>query len=302
MSTSRPEAILRRVEWTVIRRLDGLLQGEYRTLFRGHGLDLADIREYEPGDDVRYIDWNVSARMDTPYVRQYLEDREITAHFLLDLSPSVDFGTTETLKRDQLIDFVAVLARLLTRHGNKIGAILYAGKVEKTVPAGSGKLHVLRLLHDVLSVPRLQSAPYTSVSDLIEQALRTLKRRSVIFLVSDFFTAPGWERPLGMLSRRHEVVAVRLEDPRERELPDIGLVPMNDSETGESIYVDTHDARFRKRFQAVVQKREAELSAAFRRAGVDVLSLSTEDDLVNAILRFAALRKQRRSMRAALAV
>ena len=302
MSTSRPEAILRRVEWTVIRRLDGLLQGDYRTLFRGHGLDLADIREYEPGDDVRYIDWNVSARMDTPYVRQYLEDREITAHFLLDLSPSVDFGTTETLKRDQLVDFVAVLARLLTRHGNKIGAILYAGKVEKTVPAGSGKLQVLRLLNDVLTVPRLQSAPYTSVSDLIEHALRTIKRRSVVFLVSDFFTAPGWERPLGMLSRRHEVVAVRLEDPRERELPDIGLVPLNDAETGESIYVDTHDARFRKRFQAVVQKREAELTAAFRRAGVDVLSLSTEDDLVNAILRFAALRKQRRAMRAALAV
>ena len=298
MSASRPEAILRRVEWTVIRRLDGLLQGEYRTLFRGHGLDLADIREYEPGDDVRYIDWNVSARMDTPYVRQYLEDREVTAHFLLDLSPSVDFGTTETLKRDQLVDFVAVLARLLTRHGNKIGAVLYAGKVEKTVPAGSGKMQVLRLLNDVQTLPRLQSAPYTSVSELIEHALRTIKRRSVIFLVSDFFTAPGWERPLGMLSRKHEVIAVRLEDPRERELPDIGLVAMNDAETGESVYVDTHDARFRKRFEAVVEKREVALSAAFRRAGVDVLTLSTEGDLVGAILQFTALRKQRRTMRA----
>ena len=301
MSASRPEAILRRLEWTVIRRLDGLLQGEYRTLFRGHGLDLADIREYEPGDDVRYIDWNVSARMDTPYVRQYLEDREVTAHFLLDLSPSVDFGTTETLKRDQLVDFVAVIARLLTRHGNKIGAVLYAGKVEKTIPAKSGRLQVLRLLNDVQNLPRLQSAPYTSVSDLIEHALRTFKRRSVIFVVSDFFTAPGWERPLGMLSRRHEVVAVRLEDPRERELPDIGLVAMNDAETGESVYVDTHDARFRKRFEEVVQKREAELSAAFRRAGVDVLTLSTEGDLVGAVLRFAMLRKQRRAMRAAVA-
>ena len=301
MSTSRPEAILRRVEWTVIRRLDGLLQGEYRTLFRGHGLDLADIREYEPGDDVRYIDWNVSARMDTPFVRQYLEDREVTAHFLLDLSPSVDFGTTETLKRDQLVDFLAVLARLLTRHGNKIGAVLYAGKVEKTVPAAGGKMQVLRLLNDVQTLPRLQSAPYTSVSELIEHALRTIKRRSVIFLVSDFFTAPGWERPLGMLARKHEVIAVRLEDPRERELPDIGLVPMNDAETGESLYVDTHDAKFRKRFEAVVQKHEAELVAAFRRAGVDALTLSTEDDLVGAILRFAALRKQRRTMRAAMA-
>jgi uncharacterized protein (DUF58 family) len=299
VSAQRPEVILRRVEWTVLRRLDGLLQGEYRTLFRGHGLDLADIREYEPGDDVRYIDWNVSARMDTPYVRQYLEDREVTAHFLLDLSPSVDFGTINTLKRDELVDFVAVLARLLTRHGNKIGAVLYAGKVERTIPPAGGKMQVLRLLNDVVNLPRLQSAPYTSVSDLIEHGLRTIKRRSVIFLVSDFFTAPGWERPLRMLARKHEVIAVRLEDPRERELPDIGLVVMNDAETGESVHVDTHDAKFRKRFNAVVQKREAELSGAFTRSGIDVLTLSTEEDLVRAILRFAALRKQRRGMPAA---
>lgn len=302
MSLQKPEAILRRVEWTVIRRLDGLLQGEYRTLFRGHGMDLADIREYEPGDDVRYIDWNVSARMDTPYVRQYLEDREVTAHFLLDLSPSVDFGTINTLKRDQLVDFVAVLARLLTRHGNKIGAVLYAGKVERTIPAGSGKLQVLRLLHEVTSLPRLQSAPYTSVSDLVEHALRTIKRRSLVFLVSDFFTAPGWDRALGVLARRHEVVAVRLEDPRERELPDIGMVILNDAETGESIHVDTHNAKFRKRFEAVVQNREAELRQAFSRSGVDVLTLSTEEDLVGAVLRFAILRKQRRGIRAAVAV
>ncbi|HEV2249570.1 MAG TPA: DUF58 domain-containing protein [Candidatus Limnocylindria bacterium] len=284
----------------MLRRLDGLLQGEYRTLFRGHGIDLADIREYEAGDDVRYIDWNVSARMDTPYVRQYLEDREVSAHFLLDLSPSVDFGTVNALKRDQLVDFVALLARLLTRHGNKIGAVLYAGKVEKTIPAATGRMQVLRLLNDVLAMPRLQSAPYTSVSDLIEHALRTIKRRSVIFLVSDFFTLPGWERSLGMLARKHEVIAVRLEDPRERELPDIGMVDLHDAETGESIPVDTHSATFRKRFEAVVQKREAELRGAFTRCGVDVLTLSTEEDLVGAVLRFAVLRKQRRGLRAAV--
>lgn len=299
MSPQKPEVVLRRVEWTVLRRLDGLLQGEYRTLFRGHGIDLADIREYEPGDDVRYIDWNVSARMDTPYVRQYLEDREITAHFLLDLSPSVDFGTIDTLKRDQLVDFVALLARLLTRQGNKIGAVLYAGKVERTIPAATGRMQVLRLLNDVIGLPRLESAPYTSVSDLIEPALRTIKRHSVVFLVSDFFTAPGWERSLRMLARKHEVIAVRLEDPRERELPDIGMVDLNDAETGESLHVDTHDARFRRRFEAVVQRREAELAGIFTRCGVDVLTLSTEEDLVSAVLRFAALRKQRRGMRAA---
>jgi uncharacterized protein (DUF58 family) len=207
-----------------------------------------------------------------------------------------------TLKRDQLVDFVALLARLLTRHGNKIGAVLYAGKVERTIPAATGRNQVLRLLNDVMNLPRLQSAPYTSVSDLIEHALRTIKRRSVIFLVSDFFTAPGWERPLGMLARKHEVIAVRLEDPRERELPDIGMVVMNDAETGESVHVDTHDAKFRRRFDAVVREREAQLHTAFTRCGVDVLRLSTEEDLAGAVLRFAALRKQRRGLRAAVAV
>src|SRR5258708_9985567 len=240
--------------------------------------------------------------MDTPYVRQYLEDREVTAHFLLDLSPSVDFGTINTLKRDQLVDFVAVIARLLTRHGNRVGAVLYGGKVEKSIPAGGGKLHVLRILNDVLSLPRLQSAPYTSVSELIEHAMRTIKRRSVVFLVSDFFTAPGWERSLGLLARRHDVVAVRLEDPRERELPDIGMVTMNDAETGESVFVDTHNAAFRRRFTEAVARREAMLSAAFRRAAVDVLTLSTEEDLVRAILRFAALRKLRVARTSAVAV
>ncbi len=293
MSQQRPEDVLRRIDWTVIRRLDGLLQGEYRTLFYGHGLDLADIRQYEPGDDVRYIDWNVTARLDEPYVRQYLEDREVTAHFLLDVSPSVDFGTVETLKRDQLTDFVACLARLLTRHGNKIGAILYTGKVERTVPAATGKRQVLRLLNDLMTLPRLQSAPYTAVADLLETALRTIKRRSLVFIISDFFTAPGWERPLGMLARRHEVIAVRLEDPRERELPDIGTVVMTDAETGEHLFVDTHDRKFRKRFDEVVRRREEELATAFRRSGVDVLTLSTDTDLVRAIVRFATLRKRR---------
>ena len=261
----------------MIRRLDGLLQGDYRTLFYGHGLDFADIREYEPGDDVRYIDWNVSARMDAPYVRQYHEDRELSAHFLLDVSPSVDFGTVNALKRDRLVDFVAVLARLLTRHGNKVGAILYGGKVERAIPAAGGKLQVLRLLNDLMTLPKLESAPYTALSELLGAALRTIKRRSLVFIVSDFFSVPGWERELGLLSRRHEVLAIKLEDPRERELPDIGTVVMTDSETGE----------------AVVRQREARLAAAFARAGVDVLTISTEGDLVRELLRFIALRKRR---------
>jgi uncharacterized protein (DUF58 family) len=293
---------LRRLEWTVIRRLDGWLQGDYRTLFRGYGMDLADIREYVPGDDVRHIDWNVTARMDTPYVREYLEDREITAHFLLDVSPSVDFGTAIALKRDLLIDFVAVLARLLTRQGNKVGAVIYGGHVERVIPARTGRVQVLRLISDLERRPRLDHAPATSLVELLETGLRSIRRRSLVFIVSDFFTVPGWERALSLLSRRHEVLAIRLVDPRERDLPDIGMVVMNDAETGEHVWVDTSDRHFRVRFAEVVRRREEALAATFQRSGVGSLELSTEDDLVRAILRFAAKRKLRTSRQRAMAV
>ena len=254
-----------------------------------------DLREYQPGDDVRSIDWNVTARMDTPYVREYVEDREISAWFLLDLSPSIDFGTVETerVKRTVLIDFVATLARLLTRRGNRGGAMFYGSALERTIPARGGRDQVLRLIDDLLRQPRLPSAPFTDLSPLLEAGQRTIKRRSLIFIVSDFISAPGWERPLNLLNRRHEVVAVRLLDPREVELPDVGALIMEDAETGEQLYVDTHDAAFRRRFQEAASRREAEAHRAFRRAGVEALSLSTDEDLVSAIVRMARLRRRR---------
>jgi uncharacterized protein (DUF58 family) len=294
MSALTPERILQRLDWQVVRRLDGLLQGNYRSLFYGYGLDFADLREYQAEDDIRYIDWNVTARMNTPYVRQYIEDREITAWFLLDLSPSVDFGTVNSLKRTVLIDFVTTLARLLTRHGNRVGAVFYGRRVERTIPARGGRVQVLRLVNDLLKQPRLPNAPFTDLRPLLMNALQAIRRRSLIFIVSDFISAPGWERELKLLNQRHEVLAVRLWDPREVELPDVGPVVMEDAETGEQLYVDTHDAKFRARFRQAAQQREQELNTAFHRAGVDVLSLSTDEDLVRAIVRFATIRQQRK--------
>ncbi len=296
MSThaTTPERILQRLDWQVIRRLDGLLQGDYRSLFYGYGVDFADLREYQPEDDIRYIDWNVTARMDSPYVRQYVEDREITAWFLLDLSPSVDFGPNENLKRTVLIDFVGTLARLLTRHGNRVGAMFYGSRVERTVPARGGRLQVLRLINDLLKQPHLTHAAFTDLSPLIEGGLYSLKRRSLIFLISDFISQPGWERPLSLLNRHHEVLAIRLWDPREVQLPDIGVILMEDAETGEQLYVDTHDKNFRMRFEQAAHRREGALSEAFKRSGVDLLSLSTEEELVPAIVRFASQRERRR--------
>jgi len=290
-----PERILLRLDWNVIRKLDGLLQGDYSSLFYGFGVDFADLREYQPEDDIRYIDWNVTARMNTPYVRQYHEDREITAWFLLDMSPSVDFGEQGNEKRTTLIEFVSVLARLLTRHGNRVGAMMFGSSIQHTVPARSGRVQVLRMINDMLKQPHLTQSARTDLESFFTGALHAIKRRSLVFVISDFMSEPGWERPLSMLSQKHEVLAVRLSDPREMELPDVGMVVMEDAETGEQLFVDTHDAKFRRRFADAVQKRENELQGVFKRTGVDVLSLSTQDDLVRAIVRFAKRRQQVRT-------
>jgi uncharacterized protein (DUF58 family) len=293
-----PESILRRLEWTVIRRLDGLLQGDYRTLFRAFGLDLADLREYQLHDDVRHIDWNVTARLQTPYVREFHADREVTAWFLLDLSGSVDFGSQTVHKRTLSAELVSVLARLLIRHGNRVGALLYSDGIDSVIPARGGRRHVLHLLDRMLQTRRPAVGKETNLSVLLEKAQQVIKRRSVMFVVSDFISAPGWTKGLTLLARRHEIVAVRLYDPLEIEMPDLGLIAMQDAETGEQLLVDTHDRHFRRRFKAAAERREAALRAALVEAGVDCLELSTEDDLADALLRFTVLRKRRSQLAA----
>jgi uncharacterized protein (DUF58 family) len=307
-----PEHLLRRLEWTVVRRLDGQLQGDYRTLLRGFGIDLADLREYQAHDDVRYIDWNVTARMQTPYVREFLEDREVTAWFLLDLSGSVNFGSGAVRKRELSAEFVGVLARLLTRHGNRVGALLYDGASGhsdrnhacEAIPARVGRRQVLHLLDRILNTghARTTTVPAasrgTDLSVLLGQAQTVLKRRSVVFVVSDFISVPGWDKALAQLSRRHEVVAVRLYDPLELELPDLGFVMMQDAETGEQLFVDTHDRRFRKRFAELAEQRESALRDVLSHSGIDCLELATDADLGDALLRFIQLRKRRSQLAA----
>ncbi len=290
-SPQQAEKLLSRLEWTVIRRLDGLLQGDYRTLFRGFGLDFADLREYQAYDDVRHIDWNVTARTQVPHVRVYNEDRDVSAWFLLDLSPSVDFGSTDVTKRQVLTEFVAVLSRLLSRRGNKVGAILFNGRSDFIVPARTGRRHVLHIVDKVMTNPRLLRSPETDLGAFIGRSVQVIGRRSICFVVSDFVSRPGWERDLFQLGQRHEGVAVRLLDPLDTALPDIGMLLIQDSESGEQMYVDTVDRGFRRRFAAAAERNEAALLDAFLAAGLDVLELSTTDDLVDAVLRFANMRK-----------
>ena len=289
-----PDHVLHRLEWQVLRRLDGILQGDYRSLFMGGGLDFSELREYQPPDEIRHIDWNVTARMDFPYVRKFMEDREVNAWFLLDLSPSMDFGALERRKESVLLDFVGVLARLLTRNGNRVGAILYDNSAELTIPPRGGRLQVLRLINDIQKQQSSPARAMTDLTKLLETAFNCIKRRSLVFLISDFICLPGWDRAMDQLNRRHEVLAVRLWDPRELDLPDVGVVLVEDSETGAQLSVDTSDRGFRRRFHEASRRRETELAQTFKRAGVNELPLSTEDDLVLAIMRFASLRRRAR--------
>jgi uncharacterized protein (DUF58 family) len=232
----------------------------------------------------------------------YNEERDLSAWFLLDLSPSVDFGSEHIRKRAISIDFVTILARLLGNHGNRVGALFYSDNVDAVVPARAGRRHVLHILHKMLSRPQLPHSDFTNLHDLLQSALNVIERRSLVFIVSDFISKPGWAKPLTQLAQRHEIVAVRLYDRMEMDLPDLGLLVMQDAETGEQLFVDTHDRKFRSRFAAAAVQREEDLRSAFRVAGVDALELATDDDLVDAILRFADLRKQRTRLAAGGAV
>ena len=312
------DQMLRRLEWTVLRRLDVILQGDYRTVLRGSGVDLADLREYQHHDDVRHIDWNVTARLQQPYVRQFIEDRDLTAWFLLDLSGSVDFGSSDVTKLGLSAGFVATLARVITRHGNRIGAVLFGRRVENVLPPGASRMHVLRLLQQIRR-PRPREAPLsardlkaarkagnaksalrqgTQLADLLNAAAGIVRRRSLVFVVSDFISEPGWAEALGRLARRHEVIAVRLVDPAEMALPDVGLVTVEDAETGEQLFIDASDPAFRARYAAIAEQQEAELIDQLGRSGADILELATDEDLLEALLRFVDLRRQRSRRRA----
>ena len=290
-----PERILRRLEFKVVRRLDGFLFGDYRGIFYGPSLDLAEVREYQPGDEVRRIDWNVTARMNQLFVRQYREEKELTAWLLVDLSPSMQFGTIRQFKRQLAVEFAGVAAYIITRHGDKVGGLVFPTQAGVTfIPPRTGRLHALRVVRDLAAVPTIAGGGQTDLGVVLRQLGRLAKRRALVFLVSDFHSPAGWERPLAELGRRHEIIAVRIEDPRERELPDVGGVYLHDPETGQQLWIDTSDRRVRQAHRALVAERDAHLTEVLAKTGVDLLTLSTGAGLVDDLLRFITLRRRRR--------
>jgi uncharacterized protein (DUF58 family) len=283
--------ILRRLELPVLRRLEGLLQGDYRSPSRGDGLDLADLREYQFHDDVRRMDWNATARLGTPYVRDYIEDREIPVWFLLDMSPSMMFEGVSISKHSVLLEFTTLMCRLMLSRGNRAGAMIFSGKIDRTIPVRGGRRQLLQILNSVAGYRPDKNRSATDLKHVLKDAAATIRRRSLVFMVSDFISPLDWEKDLTALAARHDVIAVRLTDLLERRLPDLGLLTFQDAESGEQLFVDTHDRHFLARFAAAADAREAALQAVFEKAGVDVVELATEDDVMDALVRFAHLRK-----------
>lgn len=292
-----PERVLQRLEFKVVRRLDGYFFGDYTGVFYGPSLDLAEVREYQPGDEVRRIDWNVTARMSRLFVRQYREERELTAWLLVDLSPSMRFGTRRQLKRDTALEFAGVVGYIVTRHGDKVGLLGFPGR-DAFVPPRGGRTHALRIIH-VLEQAAADDRPAGNLPrgvDLaasLRQLGRLLKRRSLVFLVSDFLGPEGWEAPLRELARRHDVIGVWIQDPAERELPDVGGLFVRDPETGEELWVDTSDARVRAAYRDLVTRQRERVTSTLNGARVDILELSTAEPLVEPLTRFVQYRRRR---------
>jgi uncharacterized protein (DUF58 family) len=306
-----PDQLLVRLEWLVIRRLDGRVAGGYRTAHRGAGTDLVGLREYTEGDDARHIDWNVTARLNEPQLRVFTEDRELTVWLVLDRSASMTVGLPGRGKDDVLGELALVLARLFGRGGNRVGALLYDTGAVRTVPPGSGRRHTLRIGAELARTVEASrrgagqngagqngAGRYGGTTDLaamLDTVAKLARRRALIVVISDFIGDGDWERSLLRLVPRHEVVALRVIDAADDELPNVGLVVVEDAETGEQLVIDSGDPLLRARLRAGVEERDARLDAGMRRAGVPIHRIGTDADLATALIEVVASTKRRRA-------
>jgi uncharacterized protein (DUF58 family) len=292
-----PERLLARLEWRVVRRLDGRLAGGYRTAHRGTGTDLVGLREYAEGDDARHIDWNVTARLNEPMLRVFTEDRELTVWLVLDRSASMTVGGPDRGKHDVLGELALALARLFGRNGNRVGALLYDTGVVRIVPVGTGRGHALRIgaeLARTAAAAPGRRGQTTDLAAMLDAAAKVARRRALIVVISDFIGDGDWGRSLLRLTPRHEVVALRVTDAADDELPDVGLVVVEDAETGEQLVIDSGDPLLRARLRSAVEDRDTRLAAGMRRAGVPIHRIGTDADLATALIEVVASTQRRR--------
>jgi uncharacterized protein (DUF58 family) len=290
---SVPPEVLRQVrliELRTRRLVNSLFAGEYRSIFKGHGMEFAEVREYMPGDEVRSIDWNVTARMGRPFVKGYVEERELTVMLAVDLSGSSQFGTVSRFKSEMAIELAAVLTMSAVRNNDRVGVLLFTDRVEHVVPPGKGRRHALRIIRDVL-VHQPQGKG-TDIGAALEYLNRLLPHRAIVFVISDLIDSDV-ERPLKVLSQRHDVVVAPLEDPSEWNLPDIGVARFVDPETGQVVSVDTSDRRVRDGFQAASEAERMARRQLLRRLAIDEVPVNTKDGYLEALLRFFRARGRR---------
>ncbi|MFI6927479.1 DUF58 domain-containing protein [Nonomuraea spiralis] len=288
-----PEKLLLRLEWKVVRRLDGRLQGAHRTAHRGAGIDFTGLRPYTEGDDARHIDWNVTARLDEPHLRVFTEDRELTVWLVLDRSASMLAGRPGRGKHDVLAELALVLARLFGRGGNRVGALLFDTGMLRVVPPGTSRRHALRIGAELERTAAARPGATTDLAEMLEAAGRLARRRALVVVLSDFIGDGDWERSLQRLARRHEVVALRIVDPADDALPEAGLIVVEDAETGEQLVVDSTDPLLRVRFREAVDARDTRLAAGMRRAGVPVHRVGTDRDLAETLVEVVARTRDR---------
>jgi uncharacterized protein (DUF58 family) len=289
-----PVDILRQVKLLELRTrglVNSLFSGEYRSVFKGQGMEFSEVREYQPGDEVRSIDWNVTARMRRPYVKRYIEERELTVMLAVDLSGSGRFGTRRRFKSELASELSAVLAMSAIRNNDRVGTLLFTDRVEHVVPPRKGRKHALRLMRDLLAFePEGRGTDIAGATDYLN---KMLAHKAIIFVVSDFL-APEVERPLKLLAQRHDVVAVTVEDPSEVSLPDIGLARLVDPETGETIDVDTSDPRVREAFEQNVTEEREKRKHLLRRLAIDEVPVRTDGSIVEPLFRFFRARETRK--------
>ncbi|MGP3931204.1 DUF58 domain-containing protein [Nonomuraea sp. KM88] len=288
-----PDRLLLRLEWKVVRRLDGRLQGAHRTTYRGSGIDFTGLRAYADGDDARHIDWNVTARLDEPHVRVFTEDRELTVWLVLDRSASMAAGRPGRGKHDVLAELALVLTRLFGRGGNRVGALLFDTGMVRVVPPGTSRRHALRIGAELERTSGTRGGSTTDLAEMLDAAGRLARRRALVVVLSDFIGDGDWERSLQRLARRHEVVALRIVDTADDVLPEAGLIVVEDAETGEQLVVDSADPLLRVRFREAVDDRDARLAAGMRRAGVPVHRVDTDRDLAEALVEVVARTRER---------
>ena len=288
-----PPEVLRMVKQVEIKArilADEALMGTYRSVFRGSGLDFEEVREYEPGDDVRSIDWNVTARMSTPYIKKYREERELNIYLAVDVSSSAWFGTADVSKRELAADVAALLAVTALHNNDRVGLVLFADGVREFIPPAQGRHHLLHVIRELLfAEPRRSRTEVATVADYLANVT---KKRNVVFVISDFLDV-DFEAPLRALGHKHDVIALILNDPREAELPSVGIVALEDAESGEVAYVDTSDPSTRELFARASRERRGQRLRAFSRMGVDRIELSTDRPYVPALLALFNARSRR---------